>query len=88
MDTEVYSNTGGQASKATPMGAVAQFAAGGKQMPKKDLAMISMTYGNIYVAKVSMANPVKWSRQCLKLMLTTVRRSSLLTRTASLTAST
>ena len=57
MDTEVYSNTGGQASKATPMGAVAQFAAGGKQMPKKDLAMISMTYGNIYVAKVSMANP-------------------------------
>jgi pyruvate-ferredoxin/flavodoxin oxidoreductase len=57
MDTEVYSNTGGQASKATPMGAVAQFAAGGKQMPKKDLAMISMTYGNIYIAKVSMANP-------------------------------
>ncbi len=57
LDTEVYSNTGGQASKATPMGAVAQFAAGGKQMPKKDLSMIAMTYGNIYVARVSMANP-------------------------------
>ncbi|AJF05486.1 pyruvate:ferredoxin (flavodoxin) oxidoreductase [Geoalkalibacter subterraneus] len=57
LDTEVYSNTGGQASKATPLGAVAQFAAGGKRMPKKDLGMISMTYGNIYVAKVSLANP-------------------------------
>ncbi|MDY0269175.1 pyruvate:ferredoxin (flavodoxin) oxidoreductase [Trichloromonas sp.] len=57
LDTEVYSNTGGQASKSTPLGAVAQFAAGGKRMPKKDLGMIAMTYGNIYVAKVSMANP-------------------------------
>ncbi|MBE0596153.1 MAG: pyruvate:ferredoxin (flavodoxin) oxidoreductase [Desulfuromonadales bacterium] len=57
LDTEVYSNTGGQASKATPLGAVAQFAAGGKQMPKKDLGMIAMTYGNIYVAKVAMSNP-------------------------------
>ena len=58
LDTEVYSNTGGQMSKSTPLGAVAQFAAGGKQMPKKDLGMISMTYGGIYVAKVSMgANP-------------------------------
>ncbi|MDQ7771951.1 MAG: pyruvate:ferredoxin (flavodoxin) oxidoreductase [Elusimicrobiales bacterium] len=54
LDTEVYSNTGGQMSKATPLGAVAQFAAGGKPMPKKDLAMISMTYGNIYVAQVAM----------------------------------
>ncbi|MDY0213211.1 MAG: thiamine pyrophosphate-dependent enzyme, partial [Desulfuromonadaceae bacterium] len=62
LDTEVYSNTGGQASKATPLGAVAQFAAGGKRMGKKDLGMISMTYGNIYVAKVSMANPA----QCVK----------------------
>jgi pyruvate-ferredoxin/flavodoxin oxidoreductase len=52
MDTEVYSNTGGQMSKATPLGAVAQFAAGGKVLPKKDLGMISMTYGNIYVASV------------------------------------
>jgi pyruvate-ferredoxin/flavodoxin oxidoreductase len=58
MDTEVYSNTGGQMSKATPLGAVAKFAAGGKPMPKKDLGMISMTYGNIYVAKISLgANP-------------------------------
>jgi pyruvate-ferredoxin/flavodoxin oxidoreductase len=58
LDTEVYSNTGGQASKATPMGAVAKFAASGKPLMKKDLGMISMTYGNIYVAQVSMgANP-------------------------------
>jgi len=53
MDTEVYSNTGGQMSKATPRGAVAKFAAGGKPRPKKDLAMIAMTYGNIYVARVA-----------------------------------
>jgi pyruvate-ferredoxin/flavodoxin oxidoreductase len=59
LDTEVYSNTGGQASKATPLAAVAQFAAGGKRMAKKDLAMISMTYGNIYVAQVSLANPAQ-----------------------------
>ncbi len=60
LDTEVYSNTGGQASKATPMGAVAKFAASGKPMNKKDLGMISMTYGNIYVAQVSMgANPTQ-----------------------------
>ena len=65
LDTEVYSNTGGQASKATPMAAVAQFAAGGKPMPKKDLSMIAMTYGNIYVARVSMANPA----QCVKAFL-------------------
>lgn len=58
VDTEVYSNTGGQASKSTPMGAVAKFAASGKPQMKKDLGMISMTYGNIYVAQVSMgANP-------------------------------
>jgi pyruvate-ferredoxin/flavodoxin oxidoreductase len=53
LDTEVYSNTGGQMSKATPRGAVAKFAAGGKPRPKKDLALISMTYGNIYVARVA-----------------------------------
>ena len=58
VDTEVYSNTGGQASKATPMGAVAKFAASGKPQMKKDLGMISMTYGNIYVAQVAMgSNP-------------------------------
>jgi pyruvate-ferredoxin/flavodoxin oxidoreductase len=54
LDTEVYSNTGGQCSKATPMGAVAKFAASGKPLPKKDLGMIAMTYGNIYVARVAM----------------------------------
>ncbi len=53
LDTEVYSNTGGQMSKATPRAAVAKFAFGGKPMPKKDLGMISMTYGSIYVAKVA-----------------------------------
>ena len=60
VDTEVYSNTGGQASKATPIGAVAQFANGGKATPKKDLGRIAMVYGNVYVAKVAMgANPVQ-----------------------------
>ena len=54
LDTQVYSNTGGQMSKATPRAAVARFAAGGKSMPKKDLGMIAMTYGNIYVAQVAM----------------------------------
>ncbi|MFA6583641.1 MAG: pyruvate:ferredoxin (flavodoxin) oxidoreductase, partial [Elusimicrobiaceae bacterium] len=54
LDTEVYSNTGGQMSKSTPLGAVAAFAAGGKTLPKKDLGMISMTYGNIYVAQIAM----------------------------------
>jgi pyruvate-ferredoxin/flavodoxin oxidoreductase len=53
LDTEVYSNTGGQMSKATPRAAVAKFAAGGKYLPKKDLAMIAMTYSYIYVAKVA-----------------------------------
>ena len=54
LDTEVYSNTGGQMSKSTPRGAVAKFAAGGKPMCKKDLGLIAMTYGNIYVASVAM----------------------------------
>ena len=54
LDTEVYSNTGGQCSKATPRGAVAKFAAGGKPGAKKDLGLIAMTYGNIYVASVVM----------------------------------
>jgi pyruvate-ferredoxin/flavodoxin oxidoreductase len=54
MDTEVYSNTGGQASKATPVGAVAKFAASGKKIRKKDLGMMAMTYGYVYVAQVSM----------------------------------
>ena len=54
MDTEVYSNTGGQSSKATPTAAVAKFAAAGKPLKKKDLAAICMSYGHIYVAQVSM----------------------------------
>ncbi|HEU5318011.1 MAG TPA: pyruvate:ferredoxin (flavodoxin) oxidoreductase [Chloroflexota bacterium] len=53
LDTEVYSNTGGQASKATPRGAVAKFATGGKAMPKKDLGLLAMTYGHIYVARIA-----------------------------------
>jgi pyruvate-ferredoxin/flavodoxin oxidoreductase len=54
LDTEVYSNTGGQASKATSLGAVAKFAAGGKTTPKKDLGRLAMTYGHAYVAQVAM----------------------------------
>jgi pyruvate-ferredoxin/flavodoxin oxidoreductase len=54
LDTEVYSNTGGQASKSTPRGAVAKFAAGGKQASKKDLGLMAMSYGNVYVASVAM----------------------------------
>jgi pyruvate-ferredoxin/flavodoxin oxidoreductase len=57
LDTEVYSNTGGQMSKSTPRGATAKFAAGGKPTRKKDLAMMAMTYGDVYVARVSLANP-------------------------------
>jgi pyruvate-ferredoxin/flavodoxin oxidoreductase len=58
LDTEVYSNTGGQMSKATPMGAVAKFAAGGKPLAKKDLALQAISYGNVYVARIAMgANP-------------------------------
>ena len=58
LDTEVYSNTGGQCSKSTPRGAVAKFAAGGKQGGKKDLGLMAMSYGNVYVAKISLgANP-------------------------------
>jgi pyruvate-ferredoxin/flavodoxin oxidoreductase len=54
MDTEVYSNTGGQASKATPLAAVAKFAAGGKPTSKKELGLMAMTYGNVYVAHIAM----------------------------------
>ena len=53
LDTEVYSNTGGQMSKATPMGAVAKFAAGGKRTPKKDLGLFAMNYGRVYVAQIA-----------------------------------
>ncbi|MDD5796275.1 MAG: pyruvate:ferredoxin (flavodoxin) oxidoreductase [Oscillospiraceae bacterium] len=64
-DTEVYSNTGGQASKATPVGSVAQFAAAGKAMKKKDLAAIAMSYGYVYVAQVAMGADFN---QCIKAM--------------------
>jgi pyruvate-ferredoxin/flavodoxin oxidoreductase len=53
LDTEVYSNTGGQASKATPIGASAKFAMAGKAIPKKDLGMLAMAYGHVYVARVA-----------------------------------
>jgi pyruvate-ferredoxin/flavodoxin oxidoreductase len=54
LNTELYSNTGGQASKATPLGAVAKFAAAGKRVPRKDLALLAVAYGNVYVAQVAM----------------------------------
>ncbi|MGL5469514.1 MAG: thiamine pyrophosphate-dependent enzyme, partial [Shewanella sp.] len=58
MDTEVYSNTGGQMSKSTPLGAVAKFAAGGKTLAKKDVALQAISYGNVYVARIAFgANP-------------------------------
>ncbi|OGV13122.1 MAG: pyruvate:ferredoxin (flavodoxin) oxidoreductase, partial [Stygiobacter sp. RIFOXYA2_FULL_38_8] len=67
LDTEVYSNTGGQMSKSTSFGAVAKFAAGGKATAKKDLAMMAMSYGNVYVAKVAMgANDVQTLRAFLE----------------------
>jgi pyruvate-ferredoxin/flavodoxin oxidoreductase len=62
-DTELYSNTGGQASKATPVGSIAQFAASGKSVKKKDLAGIAMTYGYVYVAQISMGADYN---QCVK----------------------
>ncbi len=63
IDTEVYSNTGGQSSKATPIGAIAQFAAGGKRISKKDLGLMQTTYGYVYVAQVAMGAD---NNQCLK----------------------
>ena len=67
MDTEVYSNTGGQMSKATPLGAVAKFAAGGKPTIKKDLGLMAMSYGDVYVAKIAMgANDVQTLRALLE----------------------
>lgn len=63
MDTEVYSNTGGQSSKATPTSAVAKFAAGGKRTKKKDLGRMAMTYGYVYVAQVALGADMN---QCIK----------------------
>ena len=62
-DTEVYSNTGGQSSKSTNIGAIAQFAAGGKDVKKKDLASIAMSYGYVYVAQIAMGADMN---QCVK----------------------
>jgi len=63
LDTEVYSNTGGQMSKSTPIGAIAKFAAGGKPIRKKDLGMMAMSYGYVYVARIAMgANKIQTLR--------------------------
>jgi len=66
LDTGVYSNTGGQMSKATPLGAVAKFAAGGKTLPRKDLAMQAIAYGNVYVAKVAMGADAQQTLQAFR----------------------
>ena len=89
LDTEVYSNTGGQMSKATPLGAVAKFAAGGKRTPKKDIAMMAMNYGRAYVAHVAMGgSDTQTMKAFLEAEATTGRRSSSPTATASRTATT
>jgi pyruvate-ferredoxin/flavodoxin oxidoreductase len=66
MDTEMYSNTGGQASKSTPAGAIARFAEGGKLRQKKDLGEIAMTYGDVYVASCAMGADHIQSIKCIK----------------------
>jgi pyruvate-ferredoxin/flavodoxin oxidoreductase len=66
LDTEVYSNTGGQMSKATPLGAVARFAAGGKTVPKKDLALQAIAYGNVYVARIAMGADPQQTLEALR----------------------
>jgi pyruvate-ferredoxin/flavodoxin oxidoreductase len=75
LDTEVYSNTGGQMSKSTPRGAVAQFAAGGKRMGKKNMGLMAMSYGGIYVASIAIgANPTKRSKRLPRPKALMVRR--------------
>ena len=89
LDTEVYSNTGGQRSKATPRGAVARFAAGGKETAKKDLALMATSYGNVYVARVRWAPTTRRrSRPSKRPKPTTGRRSSSPSARASRTATT
>jgi pyruvate-ferredoxin/flavodoxin oxidoreductase len=66
MDTEVYSNTGGQSSKATPRAAVAKFAANGKDLPKKDLGMMAMSYGYVYVARIAMGASDRQTLQAIR----------------------
>ena len=65
LDTQVYSNTGGQASKATPRAAVAKFAAGGKRLPRKDLGLVTMAYGTVYVAQVALGADDQHALRCL-----------------------
>ncbi len=87
-DTEVYSNTGGQASKASNIGQVAQFAAAGKEIKKKSLAEIAMSYGYVYVAQVAMgANPARPSRPSPRPRPITARPSSSATAPARCTPS-
>jgi pyruvate-ferredoxin/flavodoxin oxidoreductase len=66
LDTEVYSNTGGQASKSTPLGAVAKFAAAGKEVPRKDIALQAIAYGNVYVARVAMGADAQHTLQVFR----------------------
>jgi pyruvate-ferredoxin/flavodoxin oxidoreductase len=66
LDTEVYSNTGGQASKATPLGAVAKFAYGGKRLGKKDLFLQAASYGNVYVARVAFGDNPQQTLQAFR----------------------
>jgi pyruvate-ferredoxin/flavodoxin oxidoreductase len=66
LDTEVYSNTGGQSSKATPRAAVAKFAANGKDLPKKDLGMMAMSYGYVYVARIAMGASDRQTLQAIR----------------------
>jgi pyruvate-ferredoxin/flavodoxin oxidoreductase len=65
LDTEVYSNTGGQQSKATPLGAAAKFAVAGKEVPKKDLGLHAMSYGHIYVARIAFGAKINQTVQAL-----------------------
>ena len=88
VDTEVYSNTGGQSSKATPVGAVAQFAASGRKFNKKDLGRLLMTYGHIYVAQVALgADPNQLIKAIKEAEAYDARPSSSPTRRASTTVS-
>ena len=66
LDTEVYSNTGGQQSKATPLGSAAKFAAAGKEVPKKDLGLMAMTYGHVYVARIAFGAKDQQTVQALR----------------------
>ena len=86
LDTEVYSNTGGQSSKATPVGAIAKFAAAGKRVRKKDLGLMATTYGYVYVAQIAMgADQAQTLKVSVKQKHIPVRHSSSLTLRVSTT---